>query len=160
MDSQSASVMSSIIGKRLLGFGKKGPLTEDAAFFKSVMTGELTTNKTLLHMYYNMADLQWRGEGYGLAYYPRTKQSKPLGVYMKKYGAGFSMDQEFESIRLPKPLLKQMDKINEYEKIVTDDLFVLHASIALKKLVTFYAPRLPHHRLEFFGRGHQNQMDD
>ncbi len=116
-------------------------------FFHRVMEGDLKTNKTILQIYYDLAELRWQGEGYGIGYYPSTKQTEKTGTYISN---GFVC--EGTVFTLPENILKQLDTINQFEEIVTDDIFVAHASISLKKNCTFVTDGLPY-RLEFFGKG-------
>jgi len=139
--------VASISGaKKVAGFTNSGAVDRNAEFFDKVMYGGLKTNRHVLDLYYSLADLKWQGEGYGLSYYPRTKQNKNTGVYL-------SDDQ---SMRMPDKLLGKMDSINEFAEVVTDDLFVCHAAIALRKKVTLEKIDLCY-RICFFGKGLQKR---
>jgi len=118
--------------KKTFGFNEKGAVSRDAEFFHKIMSNEVTTNKTILDLYYNLAGLQWKGEGYGLSYYPKTKQSKKTGVYLNNKDESI----KGERIKMPKELFSQLDVLNQFDNIITDDLFVTHASLALRKQVT------------------------
>ncbi|KKM78723.1 hypothetical protein LCGC14_1357100 [marine sediment metagenome] len=109
---------------------KDGPVNRNALLLKNVMSGQAVTRKTILDLYYSLANMKWKGEGYGLSYYPKTKQTKNVGAYCHS-------EQSAEKFKLPKDLLNQFDTINQFSHIITDDLFVLHASLALRKKVTF-----------------------
>ena len=118
--------------KQVYGFSKDGPANRDAEFFQNVMNGDSETNKTILELYYNLAGLKWRGEGYGLSYYPRLKQSKGLAVYLNEEDDSI----EGERLVLPDNLFAKFDTINQYSDIITDDLFVTHAALSLRKKVS------------------------
>jgi len=119
--------------EKYYGFTKDGAIDHNAELFKNVIYGDLTTNKTVLDLYYGLVDMKWRGEGYGLSYYPRHKQSKDVGIYMQNHP-----DIEGDHIKMPSNLFAKFDILNEYQHVVTDDMFALHASLALRKKATFY----------------------
>ncbi len=130
----AANFVSACVSDKTYGFDKNGPVDANAEFFDNVMYGDLKTNRTILDIYYGLADLKWQGEGYGLSYYPRKKQCKTVGIYLHD-----AVDQQLEgeTITLPKKWFDRFDTINEYQKIITDDLFTLHASLSLRKEVLF-----------------------
>ncbi|MHA2281509.1 MAG: hypothetical protein ACXAC5_11700 [Promethearchaeota archaeon] len=130
------------------GFTREGAISRSAEFFENVLSGKIITNKTLLQIYYDLVDLRWRGEGYGLTYYPRLKQSEKCGLFVR------NSDIDVENCiktRLPSGILKQLDTLNKFAKIITDDLFVTHAAIALRKYCTLLGERP--FQMEFFGKG-------
>ncbi len=145
-DKASAKIASLSGAKSFCGFGISGPVDRNAEFFSKVVSGNLRTNRHILDLYYSLADLKWQGEGYGLSYYPRTKQNKDTGIHL-------SNEKNFA---MPAKLLGKIDAINEYSQIVTDDLFICHTAIALRKLVLFADDSLSY-RLCFFGRGSQQK---
>ena len=141
--------VASVSSKQHLGFTKKGATDRNSEFFGRVMSGDVTTHKTILDLYFSLAGLKWTGEGYGLSYYPCKRQEKGDGTYL-------SQDVEVKGsspIKLPRQLLAKFDTINQFREIHTDDLFVAHAGIALRKTIHFYAD-LPY-ELEFFKKGRQ-----
>lgn len=147
--SKSKQFASNVKALQTYGFTSDGAVSRKAKFFENVCSGKISTKKTLLQMYYDLVDLRWRGEGYGLAYYPRVKQTEKCGSYL--------IDNDFEvldctKIKMPKSILKRLDVVNKYAEIVTDDLFIAHTSIALRKQCTLMAD-LPY-QMEFFGKGH------
>ncbi len=140
---------SLINAKTCYGFDKNGPTNRQAEFFQKVMDNKIRTNKTIQDLYYGMADLKWRREGYGLCYYPRTKQTEKCGKYLSNHSP---VAEKCKDIHLPPDLLSQFDTINQYSEIVTDDMFVLHAGLSLRKYVSFLTSPLPY-RIDFFKRG-------
>jgi hypothetical protein len=142
----SRKFASSVSSKRYLGFTKTGAVDRHAEFFGRIMNGSVTTHKTILDLYFALADLKWAGEGYGLSYYPRKRQEKGYGTYLSQ---NINI-QNASPIKLPKQLLPKFDAINQFREIHTDDLFVAHAGIALRKIVHFHAD-LPY-ELEFFNK--------
>jgi len=118
--------------KQFLGFTKNGPVDHNAELFQSVLYDTLTTNITALEMYYKLANMKWTGEGYGLGYYPRKKQTKETGLHLQK------PDMAGETIQMPSNILHKFDAINEYKNVITDDLFTTHAALALRKQATYH----------------------
>ncbi len=147
---KAKEIASAINAKKYYGFIKRGPVDKNAEFFLNVMTGKVKTNKTVLNLYYNLAGMKWKGEGYGISYYPRTKQTKQCGRYL--IHGNYTAEEKCESFKLPKELLKKFDVINQFSEIITDDEFSLHASLALRKHTTFISEELSY-KMEFFRKG-------
>ncbi len=146
--SSIAKQFASHVGaKHTAGFDKKGATSRRAEFFENVVLGKISTKKTALQLYYDLAGLRWRGEGYGLSYYPKTRQTEPCGSFV----TDCNEPENCSRIKMPKGTLDKLDTINRYAEIITDNLFVAHASIALRKQCTLMAD-LPY-QMEFFGRG-------
>jgi len=132
LDNKSGRFASMCGAKQYFGFDKDGPIDRNAEFAQKVIKGEIKTNKTALDLYYSLIGSKWKGEGYGLSYYPRNKQSKECGTYL--------IDEtipDCDLISLPDEFLPKFDTLNQFAQIVTDDIFVLHAGLALRKKVTF-----------------------
>ncbi len=138
---------SNVNAANTIGFDKKGATSRSSEFFANVVSGTISTNKTALQLYYDLVGLRWRGEGYGLSYYPKARQTEQCGAYMTMHEA----PENCPRIKMPKAVLSRLDTINRYEEIITDDVFSAHASIALRKRCTLIAD-LPY-QMEFFGRG-------
>jgi len=146
---KAREVTSLINAKVTFGFRKTGAVTRQAQFFENVLNGRTKTKKTILDLYYSLVEMQWHGEGYGLNYYPKNRQTKECGKY---FTSNIKDLPQCSKIKLPKKLLAKLDSINQFNEILTDDLFVLHAAIALKKKVSFYSRPLPY-CIEFFKNG-------
>jgi hypothetical protein len=138
-----------------LGF-LNGPVDRSAVLFEKVVSGKTRTNKHLLDLYYQLAGLSWDGEGFGIGYYPRVKQSDLCGFYL--CGTG-TPPEGCERFGLPHDVLRALDVINKYENIYTDDEFVAFAGIALRKNVTFRTRRLPY-KIQFFGKGSLEEIGE
>lgn len=131
-DSETACRFASITGsKQYFGFNKDGAVDKNAEFFQKITSGKLKTNKTILDMYYGLAGIKWRGEGYGLSYYPTIKQTKQVGICAEQ------INEPGEIFKASNDYLETFDIINQYKKIITDKLFVAHAALALRKKVVF-----------------------
>ena len=130
---KTACTFASITGsKYIFGFNKNGPTSKSAEFFQKVMSGNLRTCKTILELYYGLANIRWNGEGYGLTYYPSTKQNKDVGVCMKK------PTETNEQFCTTNDYPELLNLINQYKKIITDNLLVAHMSLSLRKKVEFH----------------------
>ena len=130
-----------------IGFDKNGATSRQSEFFKNVISGKISTKKTALQLYYDLVGIRWRGEGYGLSYYPKMRQAEQCGAYMTLYDE----PDNCSKIKMPKEALDKLDTLNKYTEIITDDIFSAHASIALRKKCTLIAD-LPY-QMEFFSRG-------
>lgn len=139
--------VSNVGAKHTIGFDKDGATSRQAEFFENVVLGKISTRKTVLQLYYDLVGLKWRGEGYGLSYYPKVKQTEQCGSFMTTY----DKPDDCSRIKMPKKVLDKIDAINRYADIITDDVFSAHAAIALRKKCTLIA-NLPY-QMEFFGRG-------
>ncbi len=144
----AAKFASNVAAKVTVGFDKEGATSREAEFFHKVTSGEISTNKTILQLYYDLVGLKWRGEGYGLSYYPKTKQREKCGAFLTQYQGELD---NCTKIKMPTRILDRLDTVNRFAHVVTDDLLTAHSSIALRKNCTFFS-NLPY-RLEFFGRG-------
>lgn len=139
---------SNVGANHTAGFDKKGATSRQAEFFQNVVLGKISTKKTALQLYYDLVGLQWRGEGYGLSYYPKVKQTQQCGSFMTIYDPP---DNNCSRIKMPKQTLDKLDTINQYAEIITDDIFSGHAAIALRKQCTLVANLS--YQMEFFGKG-------
>ncbi len=147
LDRLARQFASQVSAKTIVGFDKKGATSREAEFVEKIFRHKIKTNKTILQIYYDIAGLRWQGEGYGLSYYPKTKQQYECGSYVIG-----DYDGNCPEISLSEIPSKQIDILNQYAEIVTDDLFVAHAGIALRKKISFLSESLPY-KLEFFGKG-------
>ena len=135
LNKQACKFASACGAKIIYGFDKNGPVDRNAEFVSKVLSGKVKTNKTVLDLYYSLAEMHWKGEGYGLSYYPKLKQTKKCGTYLHTDFRTDNEDEDCEEIELPRQFLDRFDVLNQYATIITDDLFVLHAGLALKKKV-------------------------
>lgn len=146
-DSRAKQFASTVNAKNCIGFDKNGATSRQAEFFGNIMSHKISTKKTALQLYYDLVGLRWRGEGYGLSYYPKVRQTERCGAFLTDQ----DMTYDCDSIKMPSKILHRLDTLNKYSEIITDDLFVAHASIALRKQCRLIAD-LPY-QMEFFGRG-------
>ena len=112
-------------------------------------------------LYFYLAGMTWKGEGFDLNYYPKTR-SKKKRIGMSAVNANLRNyvldnlevdDKRLWYIPYKKNIFKKMDEINRCKKIITDDLLTLHLALALRKYV-YYLETYPHTlRLELFKNG-------
>ncbi len=153
LSNKSRTFASQVSATKCHGFDKNGATSKQAEFFQKVISEKITTNKTILQMTYDVAGLNWRGEGYGLNYYPSTKQIHGKGQCFTHHRSRIVGYSYFKKNKNP---LDHLNSINKYSEIMTDDLFTAHASIALRKHCTFVRS-LPY-QIEFFGKGELKEM--
>lgn len=114
-----------------------------------------------LQLYFHLSGLTWKGEGYDINYYPRTKAKKNR-IGMSAVNANLRNyvldnlevdDKKIWYIPYKKNIFKKMDEINRCKKIITDDLLTFHLALAMRKYV-YYLKTYPHTlRLETFNNG-------
>lgn len=130
-------------------------------FQEGILDKKRFENMNIFQLYYNLCGLTWRGEGYDIPYYPRSKQKKNrIGISVSNANLrNYVLDNlEIDNgkkwyVPYKKNIFKRMDEINYCEKIITDDLIVFHLSMALKKYVYFLDTYPKSFKLEMFGRG-------
>lgn len=132
----------------------------DTHAFKGLYLKE-RVNRNLFQLMYGVAGLRWRGQGYGMKYFPRKRQKKnTVGVAIKNQSLRQCVRQflNIEHTRIwqipfKENLLKQFDEVNCAESVVTDDPFIMHVALCLRKHVEFLIYEPPNMRLELFGNG-------
>jgi len=112
-------------------------------------------------LYFFLAGMTWKGEGYDINYYPKSRVKKKR-IGMSAANANLRNyvldnldvgDNKISYIPYKKNIFKKMDEINRCKKIITDDLLTLHLAMALRKYV-YYLETYPHTlRLELFKSG-------
>jgi len=150
--------MQNVEYKNSFGWGQKCCPKDVEAYF----SGE-RINKHVLQILYRASGLSWRGEGYDFSYYPRnkTKHSK-TGIAIADSGMRSYVKDNLQlrfsnqwHVPMKKSLLKRVDEINRCQRIVTDDLFTVHAALALRKHVEFLDTENFRSDIEFFGHGNR-----
>lgn len=172
---EACSVMTAIDANCKLGFGEFageiGCFNTEAEEGLNVLKDGATSERHILQILFRIAGLRWRGDGYDLAYYPKNKMKRgKTGIAigdddLRKYVKdNLNLSQsELWHVPLKQNLLKRIDEINRCKRIVTDDLFAAHASIAMRKHVEFLDKNGLNIHMEFFGNGnhirlnHENQ---
>jgi len=144
--------------KECTGFG----FYSDFDKFKgSLLNTDSFCKMSNLQLYFLLAGLTWKGEGYNIGYYPKIKTKKNR-IGMSAANANLRNyvldnleidDKKIWYIPYRKNIFKKMDEINRCKKIITDDLLTFHLSLSLRKYV-YYLETYPHTlRLELFKNG-------
>ena len=141
-----------------LGFG----FNEEINSFESVINGDSQMKgMNVFQMYYKLAGMTWKGEGYDIGYYPRSRSKKNragIAVANANLRNYLTDELELDSMKLwhipfKKNIFKKMDEINKCSKIVTDDMLTLHLALSLRKYVYFLKTTPTSTKIEFFGNG-------
>lgn len=162
---EASSFMSELNAKSKVGFieiaGNVCPVNKEAEEYFAIMYNGENSNRNILQVFYKLCGLIWKGEGYDLSYYPKNKTNKyRTGIAIShdvlrqfvKNNLRLKMSETC-SVPIRKNILKRMDEINRCMYVITDDLFILHSSIALRKNVQFLDTTGLSTRIEFFGKG-------
>ncbi len=119
------------------------------------------SNMSILQLYFILCGLIWKGEGYDIGYYPKTKTKKnKIGVSVANANIrNYVLDnlevdnKKIWYIPYKKNIFKRIDEINRCKKIITDDLITFHLALSLRKYV-YYLETFPlSTRLELFNSG-------
>lgn len=134
--------------------------------FLPVLLGEASSSKNILQIYFRLAGMRWKGDGYDMSYYPRNKMKKSktgiavsddsLRTFVKE---NLELDySELWHVPLRSNLLKRIDEINRVKHLITDDLFCVHAGIAMRKHVEFLDTQNLNMSIEFFSKGNHHRI--
>jgi hypothetical protein len=141
-----------------LGFG----FNEEVDSFESVITGDKQMRgMNVFQMYYKLAGMTWKGEGYDMGYYPRSRSKKNragIAVAHANLRNYLTDELNLDSMKMwhipyKKNIFKKMDEINKCSKIITDDMLTLHLALSLRKYVYFLKTIPINTKIEFFGNG-------
>jgi hypothetical protein len=114
--------------------------------------GKRISSSNLFSLYAKLAELKWQGEMFDLSYFPRSKSHKNLiGIFVEnekinKYVIEnlFIENGKFEKGKFKQNFFKQVDEVNKYELIVTDDLLLLQIAVFLKKKNVYFLKTIPY----------------
>ena len=119
------------------------------------------TPKNIFQLYFSLADLKWRGEGYDLFYHPKTKQRKNsvgLAIVNKNLNSYvgehlYTKQEKLSTIPFKANVFKRIDETNKHNKIITDDFLFMNIACYLRKEIFFLKTVPYNYQLEFFGKG-------
>jgi hypothetical protein len=115
----------------------------------------------LFQLYFILCGMTWKGEGYDIGYYPKTKvRSGKIGVSVANANIrNYVLDnldidkKKIWYVPYKKNIFKRMDEINRCKKIITDDLITFHLAMSMRKYV-YYLETFPlSTKLELFNSG-------
>jgi len=166
-DDESGNILKTVSSKNKYGFlSSTSSANKGAEDVLEILLGNKVTKKNYFQLIIRAADIIWKGDGYDLSYYPKSKMRKrKTGIAVKDDRLRkFVKDNlvlncsELWHIPIRKDLLKRLDEINRVRHIITDDLFFVHAGIAMKKHVEFLDIDNLNMSIEFFGKGHHHAV--
>ena len=149
---------NNVNAKEAIGFD----ISDNFNDFKDILKGQVSNHSlSLFQMYHKLSGLTWKGEGYQIGYYPRTKTKRHrIGIAVAHANLrNYVIDElHLESGRLwhipyKKNIFKKMDEINKCDNIVTDDLTTFHLAMNLRKYVYFLQTFPLVLKLELFNSG-------
>ncbi len=152
----STDVINSVNTKEKFGIG-----CENEGIYRNVLSGEKKVNSNLYQVFFRLSKMTWKGEGIDLGYNPGRKQVKGnIGYYLSNAVAQETLIREFTGLngsftKIKKcgNILKQMNILNKYEAVITDDLLIQLLSSSLRKEVYFLKTFPVNHKIEFFNNG-------
>jgi len=130
-------------------------------FEEVFLGGNKFPKMSILQLYFLLCGLKWKGEGYSIGYYPKTKSKKnKIGISVANANIrnyvleNLEIDKKkIRYIPYKKNIFKRMDEINKCKKIITDDLTTFHLAMFLKKYVYYLETFSLSTRLELFNNG-------
>lgn len=139
------------------GFG----FSPDSDALHDMLYGNKKTHKNIFQIYFNLAGLKWRGEGYDFHYHPKSRSGKNrtgLAIANTNLRHYVIEKLELEASRVwyvpfKQNIFRKMDEINKCQQIITDDLFTMNVSVYLRKNIYFLKTIPYNFKLEFFGKG-------
>lgn len=158
---QAIKKSSAIDAENYYGFCDKSSNPDIANQGEDFLNGSKSSKQNMFQIFYGIAGLSWRGEGYGFGYFPKTKK-KDGRIGMAIFDKGIKKYLK-NNLDIPANLIwdipirenhnKQFNEINCCEDVITDNSFIMHASLCLRKRTEFLCYEKPNVKLEFFGKG-------
>lgn len=129
--------------------------------FKCGLWAMKNFDMNMFQLYYKLAGLKWKGEGYDLGYYPKTKTKKNrVGIAVANTNLRSYILNELKldsssvwNLPHKKNIFRKMDEINKCKRIITDDMTIFHLAISLRKYVYFLKTFPLNFNLELFKSG-------
>jgi len=142
--------------KERTGFGCYGEFDK---YERAILGLDSCQDMNTQQLYFYLSGMTWKGEGYDINYYPRTKAKKgrvgmsAANANLRNYVIDNLDVDKVWYIPYKKNIFKKMDEINRCKKIITDDLLTLHLALALRKYVYYLETYPKTLRLELFKNG-------
>ncbi len=135
--------------------------SEEYILYDSILYAGKETNMSMFQVYFRLAGMVWRGEGYDIKYFPKTKSKKKragIAIVHANLRNFITENIDLKSMKTwivpyKKNVFKHMDEINRCHNIVTDDLLVLNLALYLRKKVNFLETIHNNMKTELFGMG-------
>ena len=134
---------------------------KESLFFDEILYGNKQTSMNMFQIYFKLAGMLWKGEGYDINYFPKTKSKKNragIAVAHANLRNYIIENIDLESMKTwivpyKKNVFKYMDEINRCKQIITDDTLTLHLALYLRKKVHFLQTINDNIKIELFGQG-------
>ena len=144
--------------KEAMGFGFNSECDQFSSLF---FEGAESEDINMFQLYYKAAGIVWKGEGYQIGYFPKSKShSNRVGVSVANANLrNYVLDKlELDNMKIwyvpyKKNVFKKMDEINRCKRIITDDMTVFHLSMSLRKYVYFLKTFPIGFKMELFNQG-------
>ena len=142
---------------KLIGF-KASP---KSVVCQQILYGNKNTRQNIFQVYYDLLNIKWKGEGYDLGYYPKSKNTKNktgislVNIILRKYVLNKLKLSESKiwNIHFRQSITDKIDEINKCQNLITDHILSMHIGIALRKYVYFLQTVPNNMKIEFFGKG-------
>ncbi len=146
--------------EKYLGLIQRDGSEVDRHAFRGLYLKE-EVNRSLFQLMFGVAGLKWAGEGYGFRYFPQARQRRNrVGIAVRDRGVRKFLhsylnleESRIWHVPFKENVLKQFDEVNKAASIVTDDPFVMHVGLSLRKRVELLIYEPPTIKPEFFGNG-------
>ena len=134
---------------------------EDQLYKGPLIGNSSLPNMSVLQLYFKLCGLTWKGEGYSVGYFPRTKTRKNrVGISVANANLrNYVLENlELENMKVwyipyRKNIFRKMDEINRCKKVITDDLFTFHLTVSMRKYVYYLKTHPLTLAIETFGNG-------
>jgi len=136
--------------------------SEDSDYFFDILYGQKKTRMNMFQIYFKIAGIKWRGQGYDFNYFPKSKcKTNKTGLAIANANLRnfiidkLSLDEsKLWIIPYKKNIFRKIDEINKCKRIVTDDFFTMNVASYLKKSI-YFLKTLPYTtRIEIFNNGY------
>lgn len=143
--------------KKVIGFN----FDENSAEYYEILHANRKTAMNAFQIYFRLAGMTWRGEGYGISYYPKSRSKENTAAIaidhakLRHYVNDHIAVDTLKMALVPykKNIFRRMDEINRASYVITDDQLTMHLGIFLRKYVHFLETIPMNTQPEFFGKG-------
>jgi hypothetical protein len=144
-----------VIAKEKLGFNYSGKADDIA---EQLYSKNGFVKKNLFQIYHALANLPWKGGGFDLPYYPKSKSKATRtgvaisNIKLRNYTIDhLSLDKtKIWFIPFKKDFFKRADNVNKCKYIITDDLLTANIAACLRKKIFFLKTLHYPFKLELF----------
>lgn len=132
---------------------------KDTEKIDNILYGKNSTNKSIFQLYFNLAGLKWKGEGYNFQYFPKTKNKIDwtgvaiANINLRNYIVNKLKleNSKLHIVPFKNNIYTKFDELNKYYNIITDDFLTLNIALCLRKSIYFLETSPYNFKLEMFG---------